>query len=227
MAGNKKKKRTTPPPPARTRPPRAATTPEGPTKREQARKTQRLQARRVTLRRRLSTTALLAVLVAAVGLYVFLDRREAAELRTALTAGSCTVDSRSDPTAGPGANHVRNPSFNVNPPAGGNHLAASARGGVFTAAAAPGDGLLVHSLEHGYVVVWHEPALTTEQKSQLEAFEARNDGDVLVVERAGMATPVAATAWNQRLLCRQVEPDALDRFFEEYVGKGPEKVRRG
>lgn len=228
MAAKKKRKRPTPPPPpVRTRPTRAATAPAGPTRREQTRAAQRTQDRRDGLRRRLTTAALVTVVLAAVSLYIFIDRREAADLRAFLTAGSCTVDTESDPTAGPGANHVASPSFQVNPPAGGNHLASAARAGVFAAATAPADGLLVHSLEHGYIVIWHEPGLASELMSQLTEFEAANDGDVLVVERAGMRTPVVATAWNQRLLCGQVEKAPLDRFFDEYVGKGPEKVARG
>ena len=228
MAGKKKKKRpTAPPPPVRTRPRSVATAPIGPTRREQARAAERSQDRREAWRRRLGTVGLLSVVLAAVGVYVFLDRRGDAEVRAALTAGSCTVDTESDPTAGPGANHVSAPAFQVNPPAGGNHLASVARGGVFRGSSVPTDGLLVHSLEHGYVVVWHAPDLSEAQKTQLEEFEASNDGDVVVVERADMPTPVAATAWNQRLLCEEVEQEVLARFFDEYVGEGPENVRRG
>ena len=50
--------------------------------------------------------------------------------------------------------------------------------------------------------------------------------DVIVVERATLSTPVAATAWGQRLLCGQVEPDVLQRFVTERVGNGPEDVPR-
>lgn len=225
MAAKKKRKRSTAPPPqVRRRSPRAAT---GPTRREQAKEAQRVQDQRDGRRRRLATAALVTAVLAAVSLYIFLDRRESAELRAFLTAGSCTVDTKGDPTAGPGANHVTNPSFQVNPPAGGNHLASAARGGVFAAAAAPADGLLVHSLEHGYIVVWHAPGLASEQMSRLAEFQASHDGDVIVVERAGMRAPVAATAWNQRLLCGQVEPAPLGRFFDKYVGQGPEDVPRG
>lgn len=227
MAAKKKKRPAAPPPPVRLKPPRAATAPIGSTKREQARETRRVQDRRDALRRGLTTAGVVAVVLAAVSLVVFLDRRGDAELRAALTSGSCTADDDSDPTAGPGANHVPNPTFQVNPPAGGNHLASAARGGVFAGPSVPADGSLVHSLEHGYVIVWHGPELPTEEKAQLEAFEATNDGDVIVVERPGMSTPVAVTAWNQRLLCEEVESAALNRFLQEYVGEGPEDVARG
>ena len=85
----------------------------------------------------------------------------------------------------------------------------------------------MHALEHGYVVAWHDPELPAEQVEQLAAFEQRHDGDVIVAERAGMSTPVAATAWGQRLLCGEVEPAVLDEFAEAHVGNGPEDVERG
>lgn len=224
----KKKKKPNPPPPAvrrASRQPVAA--PAGAPRPARPRPAKRPQQRRAGVRQRLGTAGLVLTVLAGIGVYVLLDRRSDAELRSALTQGTCSVDSRSDPTAGPGLNHVPAPRFQVNPPAGGNHLASAARGGVFSAASAPQDGLLVHSLEHGYIVVWHAPDLPAAQKIELESFESDNDGDVIVVERAGMPTTVAATAWNQRLLCEAVEPAALDRFFAEYVGKGPEKVPRG
>ena len=90
----------------------------------------------------------------------------------------------------------------------------------------PVDGLLVHSLEHGYVVLWHQPSLPASQLQQLVDLQKTSGTDVIVVERASMSTPVAATAWGQRLLCGQVEPDALKRFVTERVGNGPEDVAR-
>lgn len=224
---NKKKRPTPPPPPIRKKPLQGSVASTVTTSRAQKRRAAEVRQGRDTLRQRLGTAGLVVVVLASVGLYVFLDRRGDAELRAALTSGSCETDSASDPTAGAGANHVPSPTFQVNPPAGGNHLAAAARGGMFEGAAVPADGMLVHSLEHGYIVLWHRPDLPQAQKNQLRAFEERNDGDVIVAERAGAPTPVAATAWNRRLLCEVVEPAALDRFFDEYVGEGPEQVERG
>ncbi len=228
MAGKKKQKRPTPPPPPVSRkPPRAAAAPAGPTKREQERAAQQKQDRRDGLRRTLVNVGLATAVVAAVGAYVVLDRRGDAELREALTSGSCEVDTDTDPTAPRGQNHVPSPGYAVNPPAGGNHLASAARAGVYNGAGVPAEGQLVHSLEHGYVIAWHQPDLPAEQLTQLEQYAAEHEGDVIVAERPALPVPVAATAWGERLLCEQVEPDALDRFFDEHVGNGPEDVPRG
>ena len=229
MASKKKKpkKATPPPPPVAKKPPRAANQPEGPTKRERQRAARQKQQRSETLRRWLATAGLVVVVLAAIGGYLLFDRQRDAELREALTSGSCEVDTRSDRTGPAGQNHVPAPTYSVNPPAGGDHLASAARAGVYAGSSVPADGLLVHSLEHGYVIAWHSPDLPAEQKEQLEEFQRRHEDDVIVAERADLPVPVAATAWGHRLLCEQVEPEVLERFFDERVGDGPEDVPRG
>lgn len=227
MAAKKKKRATAPPAPVRNKQPRAASAPAGPTKKQQERSGRAAAERSDALRRRLITAGLVSVLVAAVALFVVLDRRGDAELRTALTSGSCEVDTDADPTAPAGQNHVPAPTYAVDPPAGGDHLAAVTRAGVYDGAAVPTDGLLVHALEHGYVIAWHTPDLPAAQKEQLEQFQQEHDDDVIVAERASLPVPFAATAWGQRLLCQEVEPAVLQRFFDEHVGNGPEDVARG
>ena len=227
MASKKKKRPTPPPPPVRTKPPRAATAPAGPTRKEQDRKQRQTAARKDALRRKLVSAGLVAVLLGAVALYFVLDRRADAELRDALTSGSCEIDTEADPTRPQGQNHVPNPRYAVNPPAGGDHLAAASKAGVYKGTAVPADGLLVHSLEHGYVIAWHAPELPAEQLKQLEDYKNRHQGDVIVAERQGMPTPVAVTAWGQRMLCGAVEEGPLERFFDEHVGNGPEDLERG
>ena len=226
MASKKKKRPTPPAPPVTSKPTRAQTRPEGPTKRELERAAAAKAARKETLRRRLITGGLVLAAVAAVGGYVVTQQRAEGELREALTSGSCDVDTESDPTRPTGQNHVPAPVFGVNPPAGGDHLAGVSRSGVYAGAQVPADGLLVHALEHGYVIAWHKPGLPKEQLDLMTAFEQRHDGDVVVAERADMPTPFAATAWGRRLLCGAVEEKPLERFFEEYVDQGPEDVPR-
>ena len=225
MASKKKRKQTGPPPaPVQRRPPRAAA---GPTPRELQRAAQQAAQRRSALRRKLVTGGLATAAVASVVLYVVLDRQRDGALRDALTAGSCEVDTQADPTRPPGQNHVASPSYRVVPPAGGDHLGSAARAGVYTGKSVPSDGLLVHSLEHGYVIVWHQPDLPSEQLSKLKSFQAEHAGDVIVAERADLAVPLAVTAWGQRLLCQQPETGPLQPFFDEHVGNGPEDEPRG
>jgi Protein of unknown function (DUF3105) len=217
---SKKKKRPTPPPRPVSKPPRPAGRSRGPSNREQALAAAKAR-KREALRRRLVIGALLLAALAAVGAYVLSERRSEDSLRQALTSGSCEVDTESDAISG-GDGHVAAPVYEVDPPAGGDHLASVARGGVYEGDGVPPDGELVHALEHGYVVAWHRPDLPEAQQELLAQYEQRHDGDVIVAERATLPVAVAATAWGQRLLCGEVEPDALDRFAEEHVGGGPE-----
>lgn len=175
------------------------------------------------MRRLVLVGTLVAVLLASVIGYVIVDRRRDAQLEATLTAGTCTTDERSDPTRPAGQNHIDDPTYSVDPPAGGDHTPSAAAPGVFKADAIQ-DGPIVHALEHGYIVYWHRPDIAPSERRQLEQLQAERDKDVLVVERPTLTVPVAATAWSHRLLCQQVEPQALVTFTDQYVNKGPEDV---
>ncbi|HKY77066.1 MAG TPA: DUF3105 domain-containing protein [Acidimicrobiia bacterium] len=145
-------------------------------------------------------------------------------LRESLEQNGCTVDSRADK----GQKHVTSASYSVNPPAGGDHLAAATPAGFYNLANVPADGNLVHSLEHGFVVVWYRPdgvsGATVDGLREL----ARSRKWVLVVPRPTLPTALAVTAWRRRLLC----PDAADalradgpigNFVTAFRNQGPEK----
>ena len=117
-----------------------------------------------------------------------------------------------------------NPTYEVNPPAGGNHTPQAASAGVFTAETAPPDGQLVHALEHGYVVLWHRPDIDEPSLAALRDVAGKHARDVLIVPRASLPTPVAATAWHARLGCGSVEADTMERFITTFANQGPEKV---
>lgn len=169
----------------------------------------------------------MVLIAVAVAGYLVVDRKRDADLRAALTGGTCTTDDRSDDTGPPGQNHIPNPTYRVDPPAGGNHEPSAVRSGVYAGTNIPSNGKLVHSLEHGYVIFWHRPDISEDDRRTLQDLQGRYSGDVLLVERTSLPVPVAATAWTRRLLCQQVEEGPLVRFVEEYVGDGPEDVERG
>lgn len=226
MANNKKRKRKPRPSEVgpNAQPSRKRT---GPSQSELQRAAHRRSQRQDKLRRAGVTAGVVLLGGAVVAAFVLLDRRGDAQLEAELTAGSCEVDTRSDPTRPAGQNHVPTPTFSVNPPAGGDHAASAARAGVYGQGSTPDDGVLVHSLEHGYVIAWHHPDLPQDQLEQLTDFQSRHDEDVIVAERSDLPVPVAATAWGQRLLCQEFEAATVKRFFDEHVGNGPEDVGRG
>ena len=195
----------------------------GPTKAE------RLAAAEEARRRRaLRTRALIAGGVAlsllVVGFLFVSNRRDREKAAAPFETISCKFDTRSDGDAGAGRNHVSNPTYDVDPPAGGNHSPTPAPAGVYTVDNAPPDGQLVHSLEHGYVIFWYRPDIPADELAVLQEVAKRHARDVLVVPRASMGTPVAATAWHARILCGVPEGATLERFVEKYANQGPEAI---
>lgn len=180
--------------------------------------------RRVRSRRELRTRILIgSVVVLAVGGLVFNwanSRRQSQRLISSLEAGSCDFDRDTDA----GRDHVVGPAYRVDPPAGGDHLVNPAPAGVYEASTVPPDGNLVHSLEHGFVILWHLPDLPSGELDQVLDVAAQYERDVLVVPRASLSTPVAASAWHKRLLCSSVEPEVLSSFVDEFRNDGPEDV---
>ena len=97
--------------------------------------------------------------------------------------------------------------------------------------------MLVHTLEHGRIVIWFKRGLPAQQRADLKAFY---DDDpyqmVLVPDETGMTYDVAATAWNRdpvplgtgRLMgCPKYDDEvftALETFKDEHRSRGPEAV---
>jgi hypothetical protein len=179
--------------------------------------------RRQAIRNKALVAAGVVVVLLVVGFVIVSDRRERAKEAAAFQTASCTFDRESDGDAGPGRNHVPNPSYDVDPPAGGDHTAEAASAGIFTADRLPLEGQVVHALEHGFIVFWHRPDLDEARLTQLREVAQEHPGEVLMVPRPTLPTPVAATAWHVRLLCQDVEADTLERFVDTFVDRGPEK----
>ena len=192
-------------------------------------KAERLAAARRARRRkalliRIAVSAVATAVVVAIVSWQVISRRNAQRVIAAMTSGDCTYDTRSDP--GQVNEHGASPSFSVNPPAGGVHLASAARAGIYGVQAAPEDGLVVHALEHGFIAIFHQPDLADDHVRALQLIADEFSRDVLLIARSNLDVPVAATAWHRRLLCGSVEVPSIRRFVEEYRGEGPEKVPR-
>ena len=205
-----------------TRPPKERT---GPTRAERLAAAEAAR-RRKALRNRLLVLGAIAGVITLITVTVLNSRRSNARVVEALEAsGSCNYDTRTDSDSGAGRNHAPGDvRYEVDPPSGGNHNPSPSPPGIFTAETRPPDAQIVHSLEHGYVAIWHRPDIGPAQLDQLRDLAGRHERDVLLVPRESMSEPVAATAWHRRLVCSQVDVESLERFVTEYVNEGPEKV---
>jgi hypothetical protein len=157
-----------------------------------------------------------------------------ADLRAAAQKAGCVTKD----FAGMSREHLQPgappPRYTSEPPTSGSHDAVPAEDGAY--ADAPAKVNLVHTLEHGRVIVWFKSSLPEDQRANLKALFDEDQYQLVLVPNAEMKPAVAATAWNKdpdpngtgRLLeCPTYKPeifDALRSFKDEHRGRGPEPV---
>jgi hypothetical protein len=134
--------------------------------------------------------------------------------------------------------HTQDPNerihYNSNPPTTGRHFVTPAEDGAYSEA--PSDETLVHSLEHGRVIVWFKPGLPKSARGDLRALYEEDTYQMLLVPRRNMPDAVGASAWNAEpapngtgrlLLCDRFGEavfDAIRAFRDEHRSNGPEPV---
>ncbi|MBW3651887.1 MAG: DUF3105 domain-containing protein [Actinobacteria bacterium] len=186
-------------------------------------------ARRQRQRRGLYLRLVLgAAVLAAIGASVYAgatsqnqDRSLVADLTSG--PGDCAYDTKFDGTTRTQSAHVPSPTYTVDPPAGGAHEPSAAPPGFYNPGNVPSDGKLVHAMEHGFVVLWYQPDLSPEDRRELEKLSDRFGRELIVVPRISLEGEAAVTAWHRRLVCRQLDPEAVGLFTTSFKDQGPEK----
>ncbi len=117
--------------------------------------------------------------------------------------------------------------FETNPPTSGDHYPEPADDGAYTPSNTPEAALLVHSLEHGRVIIQYRPGLPKNELGQLKsAFDEDNAYHMILAEnQTKMPYDVAVTAWTKSLTCKKFNQnvfDAIRTFRDKYLDKGPE-----
>jgi hypothetical protein len=158
------------------------------------------------------------------------------DLAKAAAAANCELTSSKGVGAGV---HTTDPSQRVryedNPPTNGRHYEIPAQDGLYNGTPPP-DTALVHSLEHGRVIIWASPSLPADARAQLRALFEEDDFQLILVRRGEMPYAVAATAWNRdpqpdgtgrTMGCAEWSDgviDALRDFRDEHRSNGPEDI---
>lgn len=120
--------------------------------------------------------------------------------------------------------------YNTNPPTSGRHYGTAAQAGFYVEPRPAGN--LVHSLEHGAVVIYYDPAkLTDEIRQSLTRFvQAHRDqwASVIVVPNPDPQpeAPFILTAWTKMLKLDTYDIPTIRAFLAEYLGRGPENPVR-
>ena len=97
---------------------------------------------------------------------------------------------------------------------------------------APQTERVVHTLEHGRILVWVRPDVDEELAAQLKALYDEDPYHVIMLPRKELKEPVAVSAWvkpddGHILRCKQPGDamwDAIRTFKEKYRDKAPEFV---
>lgn len=144
------------------------------------------------------------------------------EISQASRAAGCTTRSfRAE-----GRDHTSEPvRYKSNPAHSGDHSEIPAEDGAYLEA--PPTENLVHSLEHGRVIVQFRPSVSEEFKGQLKSLFDEDPYHMILTPNPTMPYEVAATAWTEVLACRQANPqvfDAIRAFRDRHRDRGPEFV---
>lgn len=123
--------------------------------------------------------------------------------------------------------------YETNPPTSGDHFGSQTEAGSGALAdgaflETPNWNRLVHSLEHGRVLIQYSPDLPEEDQLALKGVFDADRAGVDLFPNAEMPYEVAATGWTQLLGCETYEGattlDAIRAFTATYRGRGPEPV---
>src|SRR3989338_5078555 len=125
-----------------------------------------------------------------------------------------------------GAQHVKegesHPAYNSNPPTSGPHWVGVAGPGIKSKPVA--DELVLHSMEHGAVVVWYREGLDQSEIDRIkEAFSA-SSGKKIMLARKDLDVPVALTSWGYLLKLQTIDEAKIKEFIETNNDRAPEKA---
>jgi len=115
--------------------------------------------------------------------------------------------------------------YRTNPPTSGGHHPQAATDGAYEIP--PPLTRLVHSLEHGRIVMWYRPGDNRARDMLRRVGDEDGRKMILVPNETDMPHKVAATAWGHLLGCPEINddvPQAVREFRDAYRGKGPEAV---
>lgn len=129
--------------------------------------------------------------------------------------------------------------YNSNPPTSGKHYGEWIRLGVYNEP--KDDRNLVHSLEHGYIILHYKcsdksgsPEATEsaelsqeckDRRDQLaKIYEKKSKGKLIVVPRQDLETNFALTAWTYVDKFDEFDSSRIERFIDAHRDMGPERT---
>jgi Protein of unknown function (DUF3105) len=149
-----------------------------------------------------------------------------------VVAASTVIDGPGVPVADEGNSHVADGealTYLSYPPSSGNHYNSPAAPGFYTDTVP--EGAFVHSLEHGYIVMYYKTDVSDAVKQQLKEATTKLPLEkygkvklVVVPYDKGMTTPIALAAWDRLERLPEYNYDSVLAFYQAWVDKSPEDV---
>jgi hypothetical protein len=116
--------------------------------------------------------------------------------------------------------------YNSNPPTSGDHLGSPSGPGFYETQVS--DGSLIHSLEHGYIVINYDCSKIegdcTELKDGIRSIFNNNPWKVIGNPRPENDHLISVTAWETVMHLDSFDHDKILTFLKKYRNKGPEKT---
>jgi len=113
--------------------------------------------------------------------------------------------------------------YGTYPPTSGPHSITPAAPGWYEEM--PPVEQLVHSLEHGFVVVYRaglDAADETALRARFDGLVAEGFGGLISVPDESIRDPMTLTAWDRLQRCVRADPDAFEGFVREHYAQAPE-----
>lgn len=115
------------------------------------------------------------------------------------------------------------------PPYGGPHDGYTLPCGIYDAPVRIEQA--VHSMEHGAVAIWWDPANTsTDEVEQLYQIARRHleAGDfTILAPLSGISSKIVLASWGERMTLDNVEENTIDQYFSTFKHNAPEPVAAG
>lgn len=118
--------------------------------------------------------------------------------------------------------------YNSNPPTSGSHYGEWTRAGVYDKPVS--DGNLVHSLEHGYVILSYNCVDKESQECKdlvsrlTSVYEKKGKRKLIVIPRPNLDSKIALTAWGRIYKSNDFNEQGIIDFIDLFRDKGPEKT---
>lgn len=115
------------------------------------------------------------------------------------------------------------PAYNSNPPTSGWHYGDGVAGaGIKNKPVS--DELVLHSMEHGAVVVWYKDDSTENDIKLIKKAFNSASGKKIMLPRKDLEVPIALTSWNYLLKLEKIDEAKIKEFIETNNDRAPEKA---